>query len=75
MGVDIVNLPPSSSDDNFNFGDKDSIRRRALLALEGKSGFDTTLSTVNIPELSLGQGQGSTDTCKCQTELCQSSSH
>ena len=50
MGVSIPDLPPSTSDDNINFGDTDSIRRRALWALEGKS--DVPYSKVEIPELS-----------------------
>lgn len=50
MGVSLPDLPPSTSEDNINFGDKDSIRRRALLALEGKS--DVPYSKVEIPELS-----------------------
>jgi hypothetical protein len=53
MGVSVPDLPPSSSDDNVNFGDKDSIRRRALWALEGKS--DVSFSKVEIPELSSPQ--------------------
>jgi hypothetical protein len=35
----------------MSLGDKDSIRRRALWALEGKSGADD-FSPVEIPELS-----------------------
>lgn len=50
MGVSLPDLPPSTSDDNINFGDKDSIRRRALWALEGKC--DVPYSKVEIPELS-----------------------
>jgi len=42
-------LPVSKSDDNVNLGDKDSIRRRALWALEGKP--DVSYSKVEIPEL------------------------
>jgi hypothetical protein len=49
MGVAVPDLPASSSDDNINLGDKDSIRRRALWALEGKS--DVSYSKVEIPEL------------------------
>jgi len=49
MGVAVPDLPPSSSDDNINLGDKDSIRRRALWALEGKP--DLPYSKVEIPEL------------------------
>ncbi|KAI0052568.1 hypothetical protein FA95DRAFT_1601614 [Auriscalpium vulgare] len=50
MGVSLPALPASLSEDNINLGDKDSIRRRALWALEGKSGADV-FSPVNIPEL------------------------
>ena len=55
MGVALLDLPASTMEDNVNFGDKDSIRRRALLALEGKSDFISSRSTVEIPDLS-GQG-------------------
>ncbi|KAF8076024.1 hypothetical protein FPV67DRAFT_393812 [Lyophyllum atratum] len=50
MGVSIPDLPPSISEDNINLGEKDSIRRRALWALEGKP--DVAFSKVEIPELS-----------------------
>lgn len=40
----------SSKEDNINLGDKDSIRRRALLALEGKTDVGS-FSKVEIPEL------------------------
>jgi len=50
MGVSLPDLPPSTSIDNINLGDKDSIRRRALWALEGKA--DVPYSKVEIPELS-----------------------
>ncbi|KAI5832742.1 hypothetical protein K523DRAFT_234569 [Schizophyllum commune Tattone D] len=50
MGVSIPDLPTSVSEDNINFGEKDSIRRRALMALEGKA--DMSFSKVEIPELS-----------------------
>ncbi|KAG5221829.1 hypothetical protein IMY05_C4235000100 [Salix suchowensis] len=50
MGVSIPDLPPSKSDDHFTLGEKDSIRRRALWALEGKQ--DMAFSKVEIPELS-----------------------
>jgi hypothetical protein len=50
MGVSVPDLPVSSSEDNINLGEKDSIRRRALWALEGKP--DLTVSKVEIPELS-----------------------
>lgn len=49
MGVTVPDLPASKSDDNINLGDKDSIRRRALWALEGKP--DVPYSKVEIPEL------------------------
>lgn len=50
MGISIPDLPPSASDDNVNFGEKDSIRRRALLALEGKP--DVAYNKVEIPDFS-----------------------
>jgi hypothetical protein len=50
MGVSVPDLPPSTSEDNINLGEKDSIRRRALWALEGKP--DVSYSKVEIPELS-----------------------
>lgn len=50
MGVSVPDLPPSSSEDNINLGEKDSIRRRALWALEGKP--DLAFTKVEIPELS-----------------------
>ncbi|KAG9317147.1 hypothetical protein JVU11DRAFT_1339 [Chiua virens] len=51
MGVSLPDLPTvPHSEDNFNLGDKDSIRRRALLALEGKP--DLTFSKVEIPDIS-----------------------
>src|SRR5271154_3103097 len=49
MGVALPDLPVSSSEDNINLGEKDSIRRRALLALEGKP--DLSFAEVEIPEL------------------------
>ena len=49
MGVSLPDLPASTSDDNVNFGEKDSIRRRALWALEGKP--DVAFTKVEIPEL------------------------
>ncbi|PBK73035.1 hypothetical protein ARMSODRAFT_1082401 [Armillaria solidipes] len=49
MGVAVPDLPQSNSDDNITFGDKDSVRRRALWALEGKQ--DVSYSKVEIPEL------------------------
>lgn len=50
MGVTLPELPPASSDNNVTFGDKDSIRRRALWALEGKS--SVSFGQVEIPVLS-----------------------
>ena len=50
MGVSLPALSTSSSEDNINLGDKDSIRRRALWALEGKPSPDG-FSPVEIPEL------------------------
>ncbi|KAI0260930.1 hypothetical protein BC834DRAFT_845850 [Gloeopeniophorella convolvens] len=50
MGVALPSLPPSNSDDNINLGDKDSVRRRALWALEGKPNSDA-FAPVEIPEL------------------------
>lgn len=47
MGV--AELPPTPSEHNVNFGDKDSIRRRALWALEGKT--NVSFGQVEIPEL------------------------
>ncbi len=49
MGVSLPSIPLSSSEDNINLGDKDSIRRRALLALEGKESGSNF--SVEIPEL------------------------
>ena len=49
MGVSLPSIPLSSSDDNINLGDKDSIRRRALMALEGKDAGGSF--SVEIPEL------------------------
>jgi hypothetical protein len=51
MGVSLPTLSASNSEDNMSLGDKDSIRRRALWALEGKSNADG-FSPVEIPELS-----------------------
>lgn len=48
MGVSVPDLPPSKLEDNINLGDKDSIRRRALWALEGKG--DVAFSKVEIPD-------------------------
>lgn len=51
MGITLPELPTSSSDDNINFGDKDSVRRRALQALEGRNDLGSYNNTVEIPEL------------------------
>ena len=62
MGVSLPELPPSSSDDNINFGDRDSIRRRALQALEGRTDFGTGGAQVEIPDFnSQGLLQKSSD--------------
>ncbi|KIM45925.1 hypothetical protein M413DRAFT_64626 [Hebeloma cylindrosporum] len=50
MGVALPDLPQSTSDDNINRGEKDSIRRRALWALEGKP--DVSFNKVEIPDIS-----------------------
>ena len=50
MGMTLPDLPPSASENNINLGEKDSIRRRALWALEGKP--DVSYNKVEIPELS-----------------------
>jgi hypothetical protein len=50
MGVSLPALSTSSSEDNVSLGDKDSVRRRALWALEGKPSADG-FSPVEIPEL------------------------
>lgn len=50
MGVTLPSVPVASPDDNINLGDKDSIRRRALWTLEGKTDVGS-FSKVNIPEL------------------------
>ena len=57
MGVSVPNLPASKPEDNVNLGDKDSIRRRALWALEGKP--DVSYSKVEIPELVSPQTENS----------------
>ena len=49
MGVSLPSIPLSSSEDNINLGDKDSIRRRALMALEGRE--SSCSFSVEIPEL------------------------
>ncbi|KIK65700.1 hypothetical protein GYMLUDRAFT_240193 [Collybiopsis luxurians FD-317 M1] len=49
MGVSLPDLPTSSAEENVH--EKDSIRRRALWALEGKQD-DASYSKVEIPELS-----------------------
>ncbi|KAK2466391.1 hypothetical protein APHAL10511_002033 [Amanita phalloides] len=52
MGISLPDLPPLT-EDGSNLGEKDSIRRRALWALEGKP--DVSYSKVEIPELSTSQ--------------------
>lgn len=49
MGVSVPDLPTSSAE--VSASEKDSIRRRALWALEGKQA-DASYSKVEIPELS-----------------------
>lgn len=49
MGVTVPDLSSAKLEDNINLGDKDSIRRRALLALEGKT--DLAFAAVEIPDL------------------------
>jgi hypothetical protein len=48
MGISLPDLPVSMSEDNINLGEKDSIRRRALWALEGKP--DVSFAKVEIPD-------------------------
>lgn len=50
MGVTIPNFSAPSPEDNINLGEKDSIRRRALLALEGRTEVGA-FARVEIPEL------------------------
>ena len=50
MGVSALSTSMSSAEENINLGDKDSIRRRALLTLEGKTDVGA-FSKVEIPEL------------------------
>lgn len=60
----LPDLPASSSDDNIK--DKDSVRRRALWALEGKQN-DASFSKVEIPELSSPEVEKKmVDFCKYQ---------
>lgn len=49
MGVSLPSIPQSASEDNINLRDKDSVRRRALWALEGKTDMGS-FSKVEIPE-------------------------
>ncbi|KAI9063433.1 hypothetical protein FKP32DRAFT_1651102 [Trametes sanguinea] len=49
MGISLPALPTTSPEDNINLGDKDSVRRRALWALEGKTPVGNF--SVEIPEL------------------------
>ena len=64
MGVSVANLPLSVSDDNINLGDRDSVRRRALWALEGKSDI-STFSKVEIPDISTPELSKKFDFCMC----------
>lgn len=64
MGISLPDLPPSNAEDNVNLGDKDSIRRRALWALEGKP--DLSYPKVEIPELSTPKME------KFMSEFCMS---
>ncbi len=50
MGVSLPTIAASVVDDNINLGDKDSIRRRALWTLEGRTDVGA-FSKVEIPEL------------------------
>ncbi|KAL4241380.1 hypothetical protein ABKN59_000100 [Abortiporus biennis] len=56
MGVSLPTIPLSVSDDNINLGDKDSVRRRALWALEGKTDVGS-FSRVSIPELETSEAE------------------
>lgn len=68
MGVSLPELPSSNSDNNMNLGDRDSIRRRALLALEGKP--DISFSKVEIPEIGTPDLERSSfDFCMCLPSL------
>jgi len=68
MGVSLPELPSSNSDNNMNLGDRDSIRRRALLALEGKP--DISFSKVEIPEIGTPDPERSSfDFCMCLPSL------
>ena len=59
MGVSLPDLPAAPE-----YGDKDSIRRRALWALEGKQ--DVAFAKVEIPELSTPESDKlMLDFCKC----------
>lgn len=50
MGISLPDLPASCSEENINFGDKDSIRRRALHALEGRNDLGSCNNMVEIPD-------------------------
>ena len=63
MGVSLPDMPSVSMEDNVNLGEKDSIRRRALWALEGKP--DVSFSKVEIPEL------GTPDVEKMMFDFCE----
>lgn len=63
MGVSLPDMPSISMEDNVNLGEKDSIRRRALWALEGKP--DVSYGKVEIPEL------GTPDMEKMMFDFCE----
>lgn len=64
MGVSLPELPTAHSDDNVNLGDRDSIRRRALWALEGKP--DLAFSKVEIPDITSPDTSKPFDFRKCR---------
>ena len=69
MGVSVANLPLSVSDDNINLGDKDSVRRRALWALEGKSDLNA-FSKVEIPDIGTPELSAKKfEFCTCQLTI------
>lgn len=69
MGVSVANLPLSVSDDNINLGDKDSVRRRALWALEGKPDLNM-FSQVEIPDIGTPEPSAKKfELCTCQRTI------